>query len=350
MTEKMKNPEVKQVNPASQHTDKERIYLFDNIKFILIILVVVGHFANVFCDRYPSFKSVYLFIYIFHMPLFIFISGMFHRNNNIKEKVLMFFFLGYSEKLLRFLVSIIGNKKNPNMDVFEDNGLPWFMFCMAAFILITYLARGINKKYLLCFSIVLMLAAGYDKEIGDFLYLSRIFVFYPYYILGTMTSPEMIMKINKKKIFKFGSIIVFILAAVACFRLLDTSYALRQFYTGCHPYPKNHYLTGPLIRIFCYITSFLMFIPFFAFVPAKKIPVVSEFGKRTLQVYYWSDLVRLPLINLYKSQLLIFTATFLGKAVYLILSAVLALILLTKPFGIIVNQIRNMENIKIKKD
>ena len=93
-----------------------------------------------------------------------------------------------------------------------------------------------------------------------------------------------------------------------------------------------------------------MFIPFFAFVPAKKIPVVSEFGKRTLQVYYWSDLVRLPLINLYKSQLLIFTATFLGKAVYLILSAVLALILLTKPFGIIVNQIRNMENIKIKKD
>ncbi len=349
MTEKMTNPASQQVIPAAKNTNKERIYLFDNIKFILIILVVVGHFANVFCDRYPSFKSVYLFIYIFHMPLFIFISGMFHRNINIKEKVLMFCFLGYTEKLLRFLVSIIGNKKNPNMDVFEDNGLPWFMFCMAAFILFTYLTRDINKMYLLCFSIVLMLAAGYDKEIGDFLYLSRIFVFYPYYILGTMTRPEMIMKINRNKIFKFASIIIFVMALAACFHFLDMSYNLRQFYTGCHPYPKNHFLTGPLLRIFCYITSFVMFIPFFAFVPAKKIPLVSEFGKRTLQVYFWSDLVRLPVINLYRSQLLLFTATFGGKAVYLGLSAVLAFILLTKPFGFMVNWIRNMDNIRINK-
>ena len=57
---------------------KERIVLWDNLKFILITLVVIGHLADEFTAKSDVYKSVFLFIYTFHMPLFILISGLFH--------------------------------------------------------------------------------------------------------------------------------------------------------------------------------------------------------------------------------------------------------------------------------
>ena len=51
----------------------KREYLFDNLKFILITLVVVGHIMTSLRSIYVG-KFLYLFIYFFHMPAMIFIS------------------------------------------------------------------------------------------------------------------------------------------------------------------------------------------------------------------------------------------------------------------------------------
>ena len=51
-----------------------RIALWDNLKFILITLVVAGHFADQLTDYSSIYSSIYLFIYAFHMPLFILIE------------------------------------------------------------------------------------------------------------------------------------------------------------------------------------------------------------------------------------------------------------------------------------
>ena len=58
---------------------KERIYKFDNIKLLTIMLVVVGHVIEPYVDKSDMFKSLFIFIYSFHMPLFIFISGLFQK-------------------------------------------------------------------------------------------------------------------------------------------------------------------------------------------------------------------------------------------------------------------------------
>lgn len=42
-----------------------RSALWDNIKFVMITLMVVGHFADVFVGRSVTCKSIYLFIYGF---------------------------------------------------------------------------------------------------------------------------------------------------------------------------------------------------------------------------------------------------------------------------------------------
>ena len=53
----------------------KRIYKFDNLKAILIFLVVFGHFL----ELVEGHKLLYLTIYSFHMPLFLFLSGYFAR-------------------------------------------------------------------------------------------------------------------------------------------------------------------------------------------------------------------------------------------------------------------------------
>ncbi|WP_433227666.1 acyltransferase family protein [Actinomadura formosensis] len=52
---------------------------FDNVKFFLIMLVVLGHFWEVFRNDSHAANAVYTFVYGFHMPVFVFVSGYFSR-------------------------------------------------------------------------------------------------------------------------------------------------------------------------------------------------------------------------------------------------------------------------------
>ncbi|MGG3906453.1 acyltransferase family protein [Geobacillus stearothermophilus] len=58
---------------------KERDYYFDNAKCALMLLVVFGHFLRPYIDGVLWVHSLYTWIFFFHMPAFIFISGYFAK-------------------------------------------------------------------------------------------------------------------------------------------------------------------------------------------------------------------------------------------------------------------------------
>ncbi|MGT2357153.1 acyltransferase family protein [Staphylococcus aureus] len=65
---------------------KERDYFFDNARAILILLVVFGHMLQPYTSGDKYLSALYLVIYSFHMPTFLFISGYFAKN--IRETIL----------------------------------------------------------------------------------------------------------------------------------------------------------------------------------------------------------------------------------------------------------------------
>lgn len=141
---------------------EQRIALWDNLKFFLVTCVVIGHFADQFTDVSYVYDSIFLFIYSFHIPLFIFISGMFHKYKNTTGKAIFFISTGFAYKMCSAIVERLLGTVNVEFFLLWDGGLSWFMFALAAYIIILKIIEKQNKRYILIFSILLACFVGYD--------------------------------------------------------------------------------------------------------------------------------------------------------------------------------------------
>lgn len=307
---------------------KKRIAWWDNVRFILVMLVVMGHFADNFVNELDAYKSVFLFIYSFHMPLFFFISGNLHSEHKIIEKCLFYFSVGFLLKIvLSFSFQIIGDL--PRFSLLSDIFTPWYMFAMIAFVLITYVLKDQNKIYILVISVLLACFTGLDSTIGDTLYLSRIVVFFPFYWVGTMIKTETLLRLKKRFWKKIISLFVVILWIYFCFTYIDDLYFLRLLFTGRNSFSKIIFEYGPLVRLLCYSLSALVSLSIMLLIPANYIDGFSNMGERSLHVYFWHWPVFL-ILNYYVNINAIFYGGVIGEVMYLLLSVVFSILLSQK--------------------
>lgn len=314
-----------------------RIALWDNLKFILITLVVAGHFADQLTDYSSIYSSIYLFIYAFHMPLFIFISGYFHSDRNTTKKVLFYTSLGFLYKIVSFLIDRLNGDSQYIFNLLADSGLAWFMFVLAIYTFVLFLLKDQNKKFILIGSIILACFAGYDKSIGDFLYLSRAIIFFPFYILGTMMKSFDILEFKRKyPLLKVFALLIFVTWVILCITKVDTLYGLRYMFSGRQPFPDGIISFGPIVRLACYIISAVLRISLILLTTSKKIKWISDFGKNTINVYFW----HLNLFYIFKSFIdfnSIYSSFSFGFIVYTIATITVTVILSTKIFNFPVN-------------
>ena len=70
-------------------SEKFRVPKWDNLKFFLILCVVIGHFIERYVGELWVYRSLFAFIYTFHMPAFLFIAGLFSKRTvdtkNVKK-------------------------------------------------------------------------------------------------------------------------------------------------------------------------------------------------------------------------------------------------------------------------
>lgn len=316
----------------------KRINYWDNLKCFLIILVVVGHFIEPLVPDSPDAKKVWLWIYSFHMPLFIFIAGYFHRNVKIIPKMYMYFALGFLSKFLLFVPRLFWSE-NPGFSLLSESGLPWFMFAMGLFIGVSYLLRNLDARLVLGMSILIAFFAGYDKSVKDYFVLSRFLVFFPFYYSGVLLQPinipERLSKIRWSKligIFVLGGVLFLFISNISDF------YHFRPYFTGRNPYGWHRDI-GIIFRMVAYFISFVMCIALLAACPRKNLGFFTVVGSRSLQIYFWhrffiSIAVHYGILSL--------AATSIGKLIYGLLAVAFAIFLSLRPWQFPVVQIKNM--------
>ncbi len=327
---------------------KERIALYDNLKFILILLVVTGHFIGYFFHSSNYIKIIWTYIYTFHMPAFIFISGLFSKNT-IKEKNLKkvseFFILYIALQIYTLLFNIIFhfafNAKIPTINLFDVGGFQWFILSIFFFYIITILLNKLNKKYLLIISIIFACCIGYDRNFNSFLCLSRTFVFYPFFLAGYIIDIQKITKFVKNNKIRVLSVLYLILTIILFYLFIDKIFPYKALLTAQTPFSNlpGFKSLGGLVRLAYYGVNALFIISLLSITPKNK-NIFTNLGGRSLSVYmFHRPLVTLFIYLFNKPNSIIYQTNYL---ILFPVAFILTIILSQKFFEKIINFIKNI--------
>ena len=274
---------------------KNRIYVYDNLKCLLIFLVVTGHFIQK--DRMDThfLHSLSIFIYAFHMPAFAFVSGLFSKHatsdsKTLRERILYFIILSLLCDLLAQLIGMCWSKKGI-VKIFGRSNVSWYLFSMALWYGATFLLREVNGGFLFLVLLMLGCFAGYDKRINDFFHLSRTIVFYPFFYLGWRMDPQEWARQAKKPLCRAVALISVLFFAWLCFARTGAMEAVWPLFSGRRAYHKLFFpLYGGIYRLGYYAAITFLIFCLTALTPQGRLPV-SWIGERTLQIYFFHDLL-----------------------------------------------------------
>ena len=289
-----------------------RIYRYDNVKALLIFLVVLGHMTTDYVSDSHLIRWTTLWIYSFHMPAFIFISGLVHKHYVTEEraalgikgetklrwdKVIGFFLCGYGLKLfLQFTRTLMG--QHPLWHTIAEPGIPWYLFVMAEYEVLFYLMRKLDGKakpwMMITGAFVLSAAIGYFPSINDTFCLSRMINFLPIYMVGYYLDMRGFNESlsSKRWVRIVGWCGIVISLAVCCFgrwglyswRKWFTGRRSYEFLTDFFPYAYNY---GWCIRIAVWLVAIAITLCIVSVIPDKEFGYITTVGARTLNIYFW---------------------------------------------------------------
>lgn len=260
---------------------RERDYLFDNIKFFLIFLVVFAHLLEPGLGD-GAVTAVYNVIYSFHMPVFIFIMGFFAKFS--PAKIFRSIVLPYALFQLLYLLFeyfVLGKKGGFVLQFSRPYWIMWFL--MVSFFYHVLIPLFDTKKRsvqcaLLAGSAVIALLAGYDKTVSYHMSLSRFFVFLPFFLAGFYFG-------NSKKRVPANIVtrVLSVAAVTAAAVILICMKMDPQILYGSYPYEKLHY--GPHIRLLVMAAACCWIFFWLVWAPKRRIPFVSAIGQNTFAIF-----------------------------------------------------------------
>ncbi|MBQ2369896.1 MAG: acyltransferase family protein [Peptococcaceae bacterium] len=278
-----------------EHAKKQRLYGYDNIKFILIFLVVLGHLLEV-SSPFPGKDVLYKLIYSCHMPVFIFISGFFakfHSSKIVFHQIYPYVLFQGLYIAFHYIVLYPNADGSVPWQFTTPYWLLWYLMAMIFYYMLTPL---LNQQKLWQCAIVVVLCgilsilAGYENEIGVFLTLSRFFVYLPYFVLGYYIGRHKAVlstfweTVSVKNV--LAGLVSIALMAIAVYVLLQDTAIKSHMMFGSYSYASGWYNASIRLQLLWIGMSWVMFF-LFTLVPILrfKIPIVSTIGKNTLPVF-----------------------------------------------------------------
>ena len=163
----------------------KRDYSLDNVRFFLIFSVVFAHLLEV-CTPFRWSWLIYKFIYMFHMPAFIFLFG--YNAQYSPKKIVYRWCIPYVIfQCAYILFSRFVIKTDINFQFTTPYWLLWYMLVCIYYQLLLPMFdtddKGRQLAAVVC-TFIISLLAGYEKSVEYYMSLSRFFVFQPWFLLG----------------------------------------------------------------------------------------------------------------------------------------------------------------------
>ena len=270
---------------------ERRLGRWDNAKWFLICCVVFGHVANPFRSGNPVTAAVQFWVYLFHMPAFIFIAGMFSKrtvNERRWPRAFSYVLLYLLMKVLKFLADVyVKGSAKAELDLIKVITAPWFALAMCWFLLITMLVRNVRMRYVLTASLILAVAFGYTRFPGTFLAVTRTIVFYPFFYLGYKADLERMERFLDKRRVRFLGQTILLGSLAYVLADFERVKRFRKLFRGRYTYrqiSKSLWMMGGGLRIAAYAVSALLVFAVLAAMPRRR-GIFAKLGERTMSVF-----------------------------------------------------------------
>lgn len=282
---------------------KQRIDYFDNARFILIFLVVVGHMISPYRHESAFLEAFYKFIYTFHMPAFILISGFFAKKIFEKGYLLKVFqkvLLPYFIFQLIYTAFYTIQDDEFEFTLFDPHWTLWFLVSLASWHLL--LLIFIRIRYSLFIAVGIGALIGTVPFIGTYLSLSRTFVFFPIFLLGYYLDQKQFERLRHRN-YRIPGAISLILLFTSYYVFLRDLPREWLFASSSYADLGVHADDGVWIRLSIYAIVFIGTFAFLSIVPKQKL-FFTKLGERTLYVYLLHGLVlkildRTPILEMF---------------------------------------------------
>ena len=252
-----------------------------NLKLLLIFLVIYGHLIEPGIYQSKVLMTQYKWIYLFHMPLFSFLSGLFLNDSKACGRQLIKMLSFYI--VLQTLVVWLGNGKVKPLtpywhlwyllscSAWAGFGCLWFRFFC-----------GKGKIVILVLSVFGGCLAGLHPDIGREHSLSRTLVFLPFFWMGLICDPQF-----RWERLRLISVPALIIVVIVMMQWGDQISAV--FLYQAEPYGKLE--NGMELRLLCYLLGALLCMILLAYIPMRRFPFTRA-GADTMPTY----LIHAPIV------------------------------------------------------
>lgn len=279
--------------------------LWDNARFIAIVLVVVGHSLTKMVPETPSAYALYVTIYLFHIPLFVFLSGYFSSadaptasrvRSVVVDLVLPYLLLEIIWSAIHSIQAgaVLFNPLRPSWTL-------WFLISLAAWR--TLLPYIVQVPFPVLVSVVIAVLSGY-WSVDQTLSLSRTLAFLPFFVLGWRArswnleqwwggrSDRFVVGMRVGAVAVLGGVLAFVWSEQGWLRDLG----VRQLLTADKGYAEagfDYWWAGGL-RVGLFLVALVMLVALLVVTP-RETTWFSAWGSQTLVVYVTHSFVLAPL-------------------------------------------------------
>lgn len=279
---------------------KERNPWFDNIKGILIFLVVFGHLIETFRHWEFNESVLYLYnvIYAFHMPLFIIVSGYFFRPNKPERIIqlgLVFFIWQFLNGIVSYYLQhqefITFTPDARIMEIFDPYWTMWYLLGIIVWSIIT--------PYLVLMRIPLIIAlslafwVSYTEGVTGWFSMRKLINFYPYFLIGYLLKEKNILTGLVAKSASWKSPTRLVSAAITVLFLISMYFFTRGGYSTELFFMRNNYAEfgwsfwkGTTLHFLQYFFTTILCIALMLIVTQrKKLWLFNQIGIVSLFIY-----------------------------------------------------------------
>lgn len=285
-----------------------RVAIWDNARFVLILLVVVAHVISTIRTDTATGYGLYVFIYLFHMPAMIALSGLFAKADatpkTVRSTLQLLVVWVCWEGIWALIHFFASGRGIPESWLIVPAWTLWFLLTLATMrVLLPYLLRFRHPMLL---AIALALAAGFTPVIGTQFSASRTLCFMPFFLAGWLitnrgwlsgewfTRPRVGTRIAALALLLGVALVVAVLAQVRTAWRLDTWLVWRDDYLWLFAHapvfawaPGEWWvaaLGGAGVRLTLLVVAAAMTPALLLLVPRGQ-SVLTVWGTRTLYVY-----------------------------------------------------------------